>query len=329
MNSYDVVVIGGGPAGLGAALTLVRARRTVLVIDSGQPRNAAAAHTHNYLGLDGISPRELLARGRAEVAGYGGQFREGTVVAAHRDADRRFTVRLADGSTVRARRLVIATGVTDELPPVPGLAERWGRDVLHCPYCHGWEVRDQPIGIVAAPQVPWHYAHLWRQWSEHITLFRNDVLDLTAEQRIELSARDVTIVDGAVRGLEIVDDAITGVRLADGRVVPCRIVVVTPNVHARADVLTTLGLTTTDVTFGEQRVGSRISTVDPTGATAVPGVWVTGNVSQPGGQVISVATNGGRAGAVVNADLVEEDAHDAVAARTARVGVPRDAVRAG
>jgi thioredoxin reductase len=321
MSTYDVVIIGGGPAGLGAALTLTRARRTVLVIDSRQPRNAQAAHAHNYLGLDGIPPRELLERGRAEVAGYGGEFRDCIVVAAHRDEDGRFTVRLADESTVRARRLVIATGVTDELPPIPGLAQRWGRDVVHCPYCHGWEARDQPIGIIATGQIAVHQAQLWRQWSEHITLFRNDALDLTAEQRTELSARDVTVVDGAVRRLEIAEDAIAGVRLAGRtRVVPCRVVVVGSTMNARADGLATLGLTTTEVAFGEQRIGTRVASTDPTGATEVPGVWVAGNVDQPTDQVISAAANGTRTGAMVNADLVAEDTRTAVAARQVAPG---------
>jgi thioredoxin reductase len=133
MSDYDVVVVGGGPAGLSAALVLARARRRVVVVDAGAPRNAPAAHMHGFLSRDGSSPRELLAAGRAEVAGYGGSLLQDTVVGLAPG----FHVRLAGGSALRARRIVVATGLRDELPDIPGVRERWGRDLLHCPYCHG------------------------------------------------------------------------------------------------------------------------------------------------------------------------------------------------
>lgn len=144
----DVVVIGGGAAGLSGALMLARSRRSVVVIDGGEPRNAPAEGVHGLLGLDGTPPAELLRRGRVEVTGYGGQVVPGTVVAAVPSADG-FQITLAGGRTVRARRVLVATGLRDELPELPGLAEHWGRGVVHCPYCHGWEVRDEPIGILA------------------------------------------------------------------------------------------------------------------------------------------------------------------------------------
>jgi thioredoxin reductase len=145
MTNYDVIVIGGGAAGLSGALALTRSRRSVLVIDDGTPRNAPAEGVHNYLTRDGVPPREIYAIGRQEVIGYGGEIVDGTVTTAHR-ADDGFTVELADGTTYRSRRLLVTTGLTDVLPDVPGLKERWGKDVLHCPYCHGWEVQDQAIG---------------------------------------------------------------------------------------------------------------------------------------------------------------------------------------
>src|SRR4051812_2274907 len=145
---YDVVVIGGGAAGLSGALALARARRRVLVIDAGEPRNAPAGHVHNYLGREGTPPAELLAAGRAEVGGYGGQVSGGRVTGAERTDDAGFRVGLDDGRTVRARRLLVATGLVDQLPDVPGLGDLWGSDVLHCPYCHGWEVRDRAIGVL-------------------------------------------------------------------------------------------------------------------------------------------------------------------------------------
>jgi thioredoxin reductase len=140
-EKYDVVIVGGGAAGLSAGLALSRARRSVLVVDAGTPRNAPAGHVHNYLTRDGIPPAELLAAGRAEVTGYGGEILSGSVNSAD-PLDDGFQVTLTDGRVLLARRLLVTTGLVDELPDVPGLTERWGRDVLHCPYCHGWEVRD-------------------------------------------------------------------------------------------------------------------------------------------------------------------------------------------
>src|SRR5215218_7641926 len=193
---YDVVVVGGGAAGLSGALTLARARRRVLVVDAGEPRNAPAGHVHNYLGREGTQPAELLATGREEVAGYGGEFLGGRVVSAER-LEGGFTVHLEDGDTVSARRLLVTTGLTDELPGVPGVAELWGQDVLHCPYCHGWEVRDRAIGVLGGPMGV-HGALLWRQWSADVILFRHTGANLTAEEQEQLAARGIRVVDGQV-----------------------------------------------------------------------------------------------------------------------------------
>src|SRR6478609_7501334 len=146
---YDVVVVGGGAAGLSGALTLARARRRVLVVDAGEPRNAPAGHVHNYLAREGTPPADLLAAGRAEVAGYGGAVVQGRVTTAERRDDGTFRVTLEDGRRTDARRLLVTTGLVDELPDIPGVAQRWGRDVLHCPFCHGWETRDRAIGVLA------------------------------------------------------------------------------------------------------------------------------------------------------------------------------------
>jgi thioredoxin reductase len=143
-QAHDVVVVGGGAAGLSAALVLGRARRRVAVVDAGAPRNAPAAHMQGFLSRDGMPPAELLAAGRAEVAAYGVEVVQGRVAAI----DPGFAVHLAGSRSLRARRLLIATGVHDELPEIPGVRERWGRDLLHCPYCHGWEVRDRPLGVL-------------------------------------------------------------------------------------------------------------------------------------------------------------------------------------
>lgn len=316
-QTYDVVVIGGGAAGLAGALSLARARRSVLVIDAGSPRNAPASHVHNYLGREGTPPSELVAIGRKEIAGYGAEIVEGEVTSAETlPGGAGFRVVRGDGTAVTARRLLVTTGLVDELPPIPGLAERWGQDVLHCPYCHGWEVRDAAIGIVALTPMAVHQALLWRQWSADVTLFLHDGPEPSDEEYEQLAARGVSVVDGEVTGLEVSDDRLTGVRLAGGRVVPREAVVVQPRFTARSGVLDGLGLRTTPLEMAGHTLGTYIA-ADPTGATEVPGVWVAGNVASLMDQVIGAAAAGLKAGAAINADLVADDTRRAVEARRA------------
>ncbi|SFP79644.1 Thioredoxin reductase [Geodermatophilus dictyosporus] len=309
-ETYDVVVVGGGAAGLSGALALGRARRSVAVVDDGTPRNAPAHEMHNYLGRDGTPPGDLLAAGRAEVAGYGGVLVSGSVTAVG-GAVGAFTVELAGGRVLGARRLLVTTGLTDELPDVPGVRELWGTDVLHCPYCHGWEVRDRPIGVVATGPMSLHQAQLWRQWSADVVLFQHTAEPPPADVAEALAARGVRVVTGEVVGLETDGGRLTGVRLASGEVVPRAAVVVAPRFTARSAVLTGLGLEPAPFRMGEAVVGSHVP-VDARGATAVPGVWAAGNVADPGAQVLGAAAAGLLAGAAINADLVAEDTRRAV-----------------
>lgn len=316
---FDVVVVGGGAAGLAGALTLVRARRSVLVIDSGSPRNAPATHLHAYLGHDGQSPADLLAKGRAEVTGYGGRIRPGTVVAADRLSDGGFLVRCGDGSTVRAGRLLVTTGLVDELPAVPGLRARWGRDVLHCPYCHGWEVRDEPVAVLADGPLAVFQAGLWRQWSARTTLLAH-TWRLTAGDRELLAARGVDVVEGEVTGLLVDEDRLTGVSLAGGGVARCGALVVAPRFTARSGVLTGLGLPTAALERDGHVIGTCVESDPVTGATAHPGVWVAGNVTSPMEQVAGAAAQGVRAAVAINTDLVEAEIRRAVEAYRAAAG---------
>ncbi|MFE5961996.1 MULTISPECIES: NAD(P)/FAD-dependent oxidoreductase [Streptomyces] len=318
---YDVVIVGGGAAGLSGALALGRARRSVLVIDAGEPRNAPASHVHNYLGRESTPPGELLAIGRGEAAGYGAEIVEGRVASAERlpesaDGEQGFRVVTEDGRSVEARRLLVTTGLVDELPPVPGLAARWGREVLHCPYCHGHEVADRPIGVLATGPLAVHQALMWRQWSDDVTLFLHTGPEPTEEEYEQLAARDVAVVDGEVTGLEVADDRFTGVTLASGRVVPREALVVQARFVARSAVLESLGLKPVAQEMGGAVIGSYIPT-DPTGATEVPGVWAAGNVTRLTEQVIGAAAAGLMAGGAVNGDLITEDTRLAVAARRA------------
>ncbi|WP_231509685.1 NAD(P)/FAD-dependent oxidoreductase [Streptosporangium roseum] len=312
-NGYDVVVVGGGAAGLSGALMLARARRSVVVIDAGAPRNAPAAGVHGLLAREGIRPAELLERGRAEVRGYGGHVVPGEVGAVAREDDGEdigFAVTLADGRTVRARRLLVATGVADELPDIPGLRARWGRDVLHCPYCHGWEVRDQAIGVLAGGPLAVHQALLFRQWSADVTLLSHTMAPPTGQEAEQLAARGVSVVDGEVASLEIVEDRLVGVRLSNGTLVSRQALVVAPRMVARAGFLAELGLRPAEHPGG---VGEHIPS-DAAGRTDVPGVWIAGNVTDLVAQVGSAAAAAAAAAVQINADLVAEDTRQAVAA---------------
>jgi thioredoxin reductase/SAM-dependent methyltransferase len=315
---FDVAVIGGGAAGLSAAVVLGRARRSVSVIDAGSPRNAPAAGVHGFLSRDGISPAELIETGRKEVDHYGGLLLHGEARTARRTADG-FDVTLDDGRLVSARRLLVTTGLVDELPDVTGVRQRWGRDVLHCPYCHGWEMRDQPVGILGTGALAVHQALLFRQWTSDLVLFTHTAPALTDEQAEQLAALGIRVVTGVVDSLEVVDDRITGVRLSDGTIIARRAVAVSPRLVASSQVLATLGLHPTTHPRG---IGEFIAS-DPTGLTEVPGVWVAGNVTDLTAQVVTAAAGGAFAAAAINADLIAEDTQRAVTAyRNARPAPP-------
>jgi thioredoxin reductase len=297
---YDVVVVGGGAAGLSAALVLGRARRRVAVVDGGSPRNAPATHMQGFLSRDGMPPAELLAAGRAEVGAYGVEVIEDRVVKVEAG----FFVRLASGQLLDARRVLVATGVRDELPDIPGVRERWGRDLLHCPYCHGWEVRDQPIGVLGTRPDAVQHALLVRQWSDDVVFFAH-TLELGPDELVRLDARGVQVVHGPVARLVIEADRLTGVELVDGRVIPRAAVFIRPVNLPQADgLLAGLGCAVDQAGF---------PTVDATGQTSAVGVWAAGNVVDPRLQVIASAGAGSAAAIAINADLVEDDVERAVA----------------
>lgn len=303
MKQYDVVVIGGGAAGLSAAMVLSRAQRTVLVVDGGEPRNAPAAHMHGFLSRDGMPPGELLAAGRHEVTGYGGHLVAGQVTEARRTNDT-FQLTLSDGEVVAARRLLVATGLRDELPDVDGLRDRWGRDVLHCPYCHGHEVRNRAFGVLGWSPEAVRYAQIVRQWTHDVVLF-SPLDGPTDGEREQLTARAIGIVEGQVARVVIEDDELQGVALEDGRFVPREVVFVPPRFVPRNDMFLDLGC---DID------GTGWVVTDDTGRTTTPGVWAAGNVRNPRAQVITAAGEGSTAAIAINADLIDEDVRDAVRA---------------
>jgi thioredoxin reductase len=302
MSQYDVVVIGGGAAGLSAALVLSRARRKVLVVDAGTPRNAPAAHMHGYLSRDGLPPGELLAFGRNEVKSYGGDILEGTATELMSDGRSGFWVILASSKRISARRLLATTGLRDELPDVPGLRDRWARDVLHCPYCHGYEVRDRQLGVIGGSPGAVRYAQIVRQWSHDLVYFTPPDT-LTTTERSELVARGIGVVEGTIAQLVIDDDQLRGVQMDDGCVVPRDALFVPPRFVPNNRLLQSLGCAVDDDGW---------VAVDGTGRTSVPGVWAAGNLVDPRAQVITAAGAGSAAAIALNADLVEDDVRNAV-----------------
>lgn len=319
-QEWDAVVIGGGVAGSSAALMLARARRSVLVVDAGDPRNAVAAHMHGVLGHDGKPPRQLVAEGRREIEGYGGVVVDGRVeaVAALEDAaGPRFRVTIDGGAEVTARRVVLATGLLDVLPELPGLAAHWGAGVVVCPYCDGYEVRDRRIGVLATGPGSLHHVQMLRQWSPDVTFLvaggtaDGAPLAIDAATRAGIDARGIRVEEAAV--VRVLGDrgALEGVELADGRRVPLDSLFAMPGVAPRDAIARALGAATEDTPWGP------FVAVDPMGRTSVPGLLVAGNASSASANVPVAMAAGTLAGAMANADLVTEDVAIAMAAMPA------------
>ncbi|MGH2474914.1 MAG: FAD-dependent oxidoreductase [Candidatus Limnocylindrales bacterium] len=300
----DVAVVGGSAAGLAAALQLGRQRRSVIVVDAGEPRNAPAEHMHSYLGLDGTPPSELTAVGRDEVRGYGGEVLDGSVVDVTRTDDGRFRVALTGGHAIVARRVLAATGLVDELPDIEGVARHWGRDVIHCPFCHGFEVRDRRIVQIVTHPMGLHTSRLFRQLSPDLTVIVHDDVEVDRPQLEILGTAGVDIVAGHVDRIVTGDDGhVAGVELSGGRRIAADAVVVSPRFSVRAEPFAPLGLPTSAHPTG---LGDVVET-DATGATAVPGLYAAGNVTDPSQQVLQAAANGSRVGAMISFDLADDD----------------------
>ncbi|WP_298752115.1 FAD-dependent oxidoreductase [uncultured Serinicoccus sp.] len=308
----DVAIIGASAAGLAAALQLARQRRTVIAVDDGTPRNAPADHMHGYLGREGAAPSELVAVGREEVRSYGGEVLTGRVLAVHPAVDGRFRVELSGGHTLLARRVLAASGIVDELPDIEGVAQRWGQDVIHCPFCHGYEVRDQRLVQVISHAMGLHPTAVLRHLTDRLTVVLHDVTgwDSGAEATVtRLEAAGVPVVRTDVRRVVTgPDGGVTGVELVDGTVVGADAVLVGTRFHARLEALAPLGIEATPHPTGL----GEVLQVDPmTGQTAVAGVYAAGNLTDPSLQVLPSAAHGSRVGAMIAFSLADEDLRSA------------------
>ncbi|WP_424217552.1 NAD(P)/FAD-dependent oxidoreductase (plasmid) [Streptomyces sp. BI20] len=306
-TSYDVVVLGGGAGGLNAALVLARARRSVAVVDAGEPRNAPSPHMHGFLSRDGASPLAVLETGRAEIARYGAVSITGRVDQVDAAEGGGYTVRLAGGATLGARHVVLASGLRDEMPEIPGLRALWGRDVHFCPYCHGWEVRDRRVVVLGVHPASPGQATLLRQWTSELVYVPHD-RPLSAEERERLDARGITVVDGPVSSVVEKDGALHAVELADGRSLECDGVFFFPRMIPNDQPFDGLGC--------EKDEQGRLVT-DRAGRTSRPGLWAVGNVIDSRAQAVTAAGMGAAAAFALNHDLVDEElAQDLATHRT-------------
>jgi thioredoxin reductase/SAM-dependent methyltransferase len=300
----DVAVVGGSVAGLAAALQLGRQRRSVIVVDAGEPRNAPAAHMHGYLSRDGLPPSELTALSREEVRSYGGEVLSGRVSAVSRTDGDHFRVELDSGHAIVARRVLAATGLIDVLPEIEGLAEGWGRDVIHCPFCHGFEFRDQRIVQIVTHSMGLHVAGLFRQLTGRLTLVLHGQVDVRGAEVDALRAAGVDIRMGTVRQIvRSADGKLEAVELAGRGRIETDVVAIGPRFTVRADPFVPLGLRPVAHQSG---LGDFVET-DATGATLVPGLYAAGNVADPSQQVVEAVANGGRVGAMISFSLADDD----------------------
>jgi thioredoxin reductase len=309
-EDYDVVVVGGSWAGLAAAMQLGRARRRVLVIDAGQPRNRFTRAAHGFLGQDGRSPAAILDTFRGQVLAYPTiRFHTGEATDAHASDDGAFVVRRSSGDPVRAQRLVLATGVRDELPSIPGLAERWGITVAHCPYCHGYEVGDRRLGALASDDQSMHYALLLRDWSSDVTLFTNGTFSPDAEQQAALAAHGIRVETRMIDAL--VGDApdLAGVRLRDGDLVPLDTLFTATRTHMASPLAERLGCA-----FDEGNFGPIVRT-DARKETSVPGVYCAGDAAREPHNATWAAADGATAGVSAHQSLVFGSAPAGVGSR--------------
>lgn len=297
---WEVIIVGGGVAGLSAALTLGRARRQVLVVDVGEPRNRFAAHMHGMLGSDGVDPSELLRRGREEVSAYDVTIRPGAVETVA-EVDDGLAVTFADGSTATTRALIAASGLVDELPEIPGLTQQWGAGVLHCPYCHGWEVRGQRLAVLGTSAISLHQAELIRQWSDQVTFFTADCGAISPDVAARLRSRGVRLIDSPVAEVLTEGERLTGARLADGSSIALDAVFIAPSSRPQDEYLAPF-----DLDRAENPMGSFVA-VDPAGLTSHERVWAVGNIVNPAANVAVSIGAGSTAGGMVNMALVSED----------------------
>ncbi|WP_067974087.1 NAD(P)/FAD-dependent oxidoreductase [Mycolicibacter icosiumassiliensis] len=299
---WDCIVVGGGAAGLSAGLVLGRARRNTLLIDAGQQSNRSAHGIGGLLGHDGRPPAELYALGRDELASYGVQIRSGDV-ADIEGADGEFVVRLDGGGEERTRRVLLATGMSYLRPDLPGMAELWGRSVFHCPFCHGWEVRDLPLAVLADGARAVHLALLLRCWSDDIVVLTGGPAELGADERSLLTGAGIRVDERPVAALDAHDGELSAVVFADGERLPRRGLLVATALQQGNQLAERLGV----AIAAPGRVAHDPVDVDPLCRTSIPGIFAAGDLTGEMPQVAAAIAAGSRAAAAVVQSLAADD----------------------
>jgi thioredoxin reductase len=292
---YDALIVGGSFAGLSAAMQLARGRRNVCIIDGGKPRNRFAEHSHGFFGQDGMPPLDMIEHGRRGVLAYPNvKFIQGLAKTV-RGTNDAFTLELSDGQRVEGRKLVLAYGIVDELPEIPGIKERWGKTVLHCPYCHGYEFGGRPLGVLSIGAMSLHQAQLIPEWGP-TTLFLNGQEEPDVELAVKLRTRGVTIERAGVLGVE----GEATVKLADGRAVELAGLYIGPRNHFASDLHEQLGCALDDAPLGKViKAGDRRE-------TSVAGVFAAGDLARIFSNATMASADGVMAGAGVHFSLVFE-----------------------
>ncbi|NTX08887.1 NAD(P)/FAD-dependent oxidoreductase [Myxococcus sp. CA040A] len=293
----DVVIVGGGPAGLSAALVLGRGRKKVLLCDAGSPRNAAAEHIQGFVTRDGTPPREFRAIGREQLRPYEVDIRDVRVSGIERLGDARFRVTLEGGVVVESRRVLLATGMVDVLPDLPGYRELWGKAVFQCPYCHGWEIQDKAWGVFAGPEAELYldFAFFLKGWSADVTLYTLGGFQVSAERRAQLQRAEVRLVEGPVRRLIASADgnALEAVELEDGTRVRQEYIFTRPP-QRHVALVEGLGLALDEMGFVK---------VDPMQQTSVPGISAAGDLTTRLQGALIAAAAGAQSAYVMNHQL--------------------------
>ena len=300
-ETWDCIIVGGGAAGLSAALVLGRARKRTLVVDAGRQSNLPAHAVGGLLGHDG-SPAALYAAGREQLAAHPAvELRDGEVVAGERDQGV-FRLELADGTRERARHVLLATGMDYRYPEVPGIPERWGRSVFHCPFCHGWEVREQALGVLDRGAEGARRALLLRSWSDDVTLFTNGPADLGAEEAAQLESAGVTVDERRVAELRGEGDSLTAIGFADGAEQPCSGLLVPVTMHQRSPLAEQLGAALRE----PGPVAADAVEVDAMHRTREPGLLAAGDASEQMPSVVNAIAAGSKAAAAIVAGLMTD-----------------------
>ncbi len=290
---YDAIVVGGSYAGLAAATQLARARRSVLVVDGGKRRNRFAEYSHGFLTQDGVAAGAIVETGKRQLLAYPTvRWLDGQVATAEQSGGM-FRLLVNGAISIQARRVVLATGVVDLLPDLAGLAERWGRRVFHCPYCHGYELNQGRIGVLGVSALSLHHALMLPDWGA-TTLFLNDAFEPDAEQRAQLEARGVKVERTPVRRI----DGDLQLHLADGRIARLDGLFVATRIEPASPLAEQLGCEVDESAFG------RTIKTDAMQATTVPGVYACGDLARPGGSVAAAVGDGTLAGAATHRSLI-------------------------